>query len=286
MLNGGYRARCLQLNRNLPSGVYMDIQHSVRQVAGMDSSLRDNALARAPWRDLLLAGLGLALLLGVCRLTLELPALTLAVAGLLYTGLALLLIVGLALSRSQFGPADRVTLSRAVLVLFLTSLTFQPGLLQAFAWPYALLCLTALLMDGVDGYVARRTGTASRFGARFDMELDAFFILMLCLAVMVLGKAGPWVLLIGLMRYGFVMAGWHWKWLNHPLPESFRRKTVCVWQLVTLMVALLPPVPDLLALATLMLALALLIGSFAIDIRYLYQQTQQGARNELSTEDR
>ena len=82
------------------------------------------------------------------------------------------------------------------------------------------------------------------------------------------------------------MAGWHWTWLNNPLPESFRRKTVCVWQLVTLMVALLPLTPDLLARATLMVALALLSWSFAIDIRYLYQQTRQGAHDEHSTEDR
>ncbi|GGY85444.1 CDP-alcohol phosphatidyltransferase family protein [Marinobacter zhanjiangensis] len=257
----------------------------------MDSSLRDSsfgnkALARAPWPDLLLGGLALAVLLGLSRLTLEVTILPLALAGLLYAGLTVLLITGLTLSRSRFGPADRVTLGRAVLVLFLTSLTFQPGLLQQLAWPYALLCLAALSMDGVDGYVARRTGTASDFGARFDMELDAFFILMLCLATMILGKAGPWVLLIGLMRYGFVIAGWHWKWLNSPLPESFRRKTVCVWQLVTLMVALLPLTPDLLAHATLMIALALLSWSFAIDIRYLYQQTRQGAHDEHSTEDR
>lgn len=251
----------------------------------MDSSLRDIALARTPWRDLLLAGVGLAILLGLARLTLGLPTLPLAVAGLLYVGLALILIAGLALSHSHFGPADRVTLSRAVLVLFLTSLTFQPELLQKVAWPYALLCLAALIMDGVDGYVARHTGTASRFGARFDMELDAFFILMLCLAVMVLGKAGLWVLLIGLMRYGFVMAGWYWKWLNNPLPESFRRKTVCVWQLVTLMVALLPPMPGLLARASLIIALILLSWSFAIDSRYLYQQTRQGALDGHSTED-
>ncbi|WP_328189264.1 CDP-alcohol phosphatidyltransferase family protein [Marinobacter sp. OP 3.4] len=237
----------------------------------MDSPLHSNILARVPWRDLILAGLGLAGLLALCTLTLGLSPLPLAMGGLLYLALALLLITGLTLSRSRFGPADRVTLGRAVLVLFLASLTFHPELLQRMAWPYALLCLAALVMDGFDGYVARRTGTASRFGARFDMELDAFFILMLCIALMVLGKAGAWVLLIGLMRYGFVMAGWHWEWLNGPLPESFRRKTVCVWQLVTLMVALLPVTPDLFAHATLIVALVLLAGSFAIDIHYLYR---------------
>ena len=37
----------------------------------------------------------------------------------------------------------------------------------------------ALLLDAVDGGVARRTGTVSGFGARFDMEVDAFLILVL-----------------------------------------------------------------------------------------------------------
>lgn len=237
----------------------------------MDSPLHSHTMARAPWRDLTLAGLGLAGLLTLCSLTLGLSTLPLAMGGLLYLALTLLLVTGLALSRSRFGPADRVTLGRAVLVLFLASLTFHPELLQRMAWPYALLCLAALVLDGFDGYVARRTGTASRFGARFDMELDAFFILMLCIALMVLGKAGTWVLLIGLMRYGFVMAGLRWTWLNGRLPESFRRKTVCVWQLVTLMVALLPVTPDLFSRATLIIALALLSWSFAVDIRFLYR---------------
>lgn len=275
------------MNRRPDSGVYMDIQHSVRRVTGMDPSPRTQiTLASAPWRDLLLAGLTLTGVLSASKAALDLTALPLLVTGLLYVGLAITVVAGLVVSHSRFGPADRVTLYRAVLVLLLTSLVFQPALLQQLAWPYALLCLAALVLDGVDGYVARRTGTASRFGARFDMELDAFFILMLCLAVMVLGKAGPWVLLIGLMRYGFVMAGWLWPWLKNDLPDSFRRKTVCVWQLATLMVALLPPVPDWLAGATLTLALVLLCGSFAADIRHLHKHHQQGAGDEHSTETR
>lgn len=231
-----------------------------------------NQLHRVPWRDLLWGGLGLATLLALTAGSTGLPAIAPLVALLLYLGLGLAIVAGLATAGSRFGPADRVTLARAVLVVFLATLTGFPELLAHLAWPYALLSLAALIMDGADGYVARRTGTASRFGARFDMELDAFFILTLCLALMVLGKAGPWVLLIGLMRYGFVMAGWLWKWLNKPLPESFRRKTVCVWQLVTLMVALLPPAPDVFAHATLLVALVLLCWSFALDIRYLYLQ--------------
>ena len=35
------------------------------------------------------------------------------------------------------------------------------------------------VLDAVDGHVARRTGTATAFGARFDMEVDAFLIVVL-----------------------------------------------------------------------------------------------------------
>ena len=45
--------------------------------------------------------------------------------------------------------------------------------------PGLALVVVALALDWVDGQVARRTGTCSAFGARFDMETDAFLILVL-----------------------------------------------------------------------------------------------------------
>lgn len=139
-------------------------------------------------------------------------------------------------------------------------------------WLYGWIALLALILDGVDGKVARATGSQSDFGARFDMELDALFILGLSVAVLALGKAGPWVLALGLIRYAFVIATHFLDWLNAPLPESFRRKTVCVWQIVTLLVAVLPPVNALFASITLATALALLVWSFFLDIHWLYQR--------------
>ena len=62
----------------------------------------------------------------------------------------------------------------------------------------------ALVLDWVDGQVARRTGTVTAFGARFDMEVDAFLILVL--SVYVAGSFGPWVLAIGLARYALLAA--------------------------------------------------------------------------------
>ncbi|TGN41492.1 CDP-alcohol phosphatidyltransferase family protein [Marinobacter confluentis] len=185
----------------------------------------------------------------------------------------------------DFGLANRVTLARGMLVLalvslapFLTNLTYSSS--GNLLWLYVSLCLIALVLDGVDGKVARATGTETRFGARFDMELDALFILGLCLAVMALERAGVWVLALGLMRYGFVLAGAIWPVINGTLPESFRRKTVCVWQLVTLMVALLPITPDALAFWSLLLALALLCYSFATDLRWLYRAQEQNRNTD------
>ena len=40
------------------------------------------------------------------------------------------------------------------------------------------LAIPALALDAVDGWVARRTHTESELGARFDMEVDAFLLLV------------------------------------------------------------------------------------------------------------
>jgi phosphatidylglycerophosphate synthase len=172
----------------------------------------------------------------------------------------------------DFGWANRATLLRGSLVIVLVALAPFAHHLADSLWLYGWMALLALILDGVDGKVARATGSQSEFGARFDMELDALFILGLSIAVLALGKAGAWVLALGLIRYAFVAASHFLDWLNAPLPDSFRRKTICVWQIVTLLVAVLPPVNTLFASTTLATALALLVWSFFLDIRWLYQR--------------
>lgn len=207
------------------------------------------------------------------------PALFHGLAGALYIALCVTAALGWPADR-DFGWANRATLLRATLVITLVALApfadrlANAGSLPAGAglWLYSMLALLALALDGVDGKLARATGSQSTFGARFDMELDALFILGLCVAVMALDKAGPWVLALGLIRYGFVGAAVVLPWLNRALPDSFRRKTICVWQIVTLLVAILPPVSTAFAGVTLATALVLLVWSFTVDIRWLHQR--------------
>jgi phosphatidylglycerophosphate synthase len=132
------------------------------------------------------------------------------------------------------------------------------------------LTCVALVLDGVDGWVARRTGTASEFGARFDMEVDAF--LLLILSAYVARTAGLWVLAIGVMRYAFVAAGWVWPFLRRRLPPRYWRKVVAVAQAVALVAALSTLLPPALSQALIAGALALLVESFGRDVFWLWRR--------------
>ena len=176
------------------------------------------------------------------------------------------------------GAANRVTLARATLVLSLAALVPQPQvLLDAGYWWIIAVSTLAMGLDGVDGWTARRTGSATVFGARFDMELDAFLILVLAALVWRSGRVGPWVLLLGLPRYLFVAAGWWRPWLRAPLPERLRRKAGCVLQGIALLVCLGPIVPSSLAPPVAAGTLLLLVSSFVVDIWWLKTRATRAA---------
>jgi len=143
-------------------------------------------------------------------------------------------------------------------------------------WTSVAIATVGALLDAVDGPLARRRGEVSRFGARFDMEVDAFLIVTLSVLGWRMGKAGAWVLLSGAMRYLFVAASWVWPWLAADLPESYRRKAVCVVQIVTLIVTLAPVVGSPLSDAVAGGGLLLLAWSFAVDVAWLARRRQPG----------
>jgi phosphatidylglycerophosphate synthase len=165
------------------------------------------------------------------------------------------------------GPADRVTLLRATLVGAVAAL-----MADAFVRPVAVpalvtLSVVALVLDAVDGWVARRTGTVSPLGARFDGEVDALLILVL--SVYVSNSIGPWVLAIGAARYLFLVAGWLLPWMRAPLPPRYWRKTVAAIQGITLTVAAADVLPRRGTEAALLVALGLLTESFGRDVWWL-----------------
>ncbi len=101
------------------------------------------------------------------------------------TGTAAAVLLALALHRTRttrFGPANVVTLVRAALGQAVAALVAASSVGTDHRTLLVGLAAVALALDAVDGQVARRTRSATALGARFDMEADAFLILVLSVA--------------------------------------------------------------------------------------------------------
>jgi phosphatidylglycerophosphate synthase len=181
----------------------------------------------------------------------------------------------------RLGTANRITLARAGIACVIAARAIDPAPLGApERWLLAAIAGAALLLDGADGWAARRQGLASVFGARFDMEIDAFAILVLALTVTKAAAVSQWVLAIGFMRYLYLAAGWFWPLLRRPLPPcpiaDRRRKTIAVIQTVTLLIALAPSTSPGWAPLVCAAALGLLSYSFVADIIMLCLRDRMG----------
>src|SRR5262245_20519131 len=168
----------------------------------------------------------------------------------------------------RFGPANQVTTVRAALVALVAGLIGEPHL-PAYATAAAIISALVATLDFLDGWLARRTGMSSAFGARFDMEVDALLILVLSILAWQYEKAGAWIVLAGLLRYFFVAAGWVFPWMERPLPPSRRRQTVCVIQIVGLSVVMLPAVVPPVSVWIAAALLLTLSVSFLVDVIWL-----------------
>jgi phosphatidylglycerophosphate synthase len=170
---------------------------------------------------------------------------------------------------AALGPADRVTLFRATLVGGVTALTVDSFTRGVPLVVLVAIAAVALALDAVDGQVARRTGTASALGARFDMEVDAFLILVLsCYAAR---SVGGWVLAIGAMRYAYGAATGALPWLRGSLPPRYWRKVVAATQGVVLVVVMAGVLPGPLVSVALAGSLGLLVESFGRDVGWRWQ---------------
>jgi len=168
----------------------------------------------------------------------------------------------------RFGAANALTYARATVVCLLAGIAFGQMPDTQGRWILVAVGAVALALDGVDGLLARRQGLASRFGARFDMETDAAFMLVLSILAVRFGEVGLWVLALGLPRYLFIAAGWRYPYLSATLPHSERRRIVCVVQGLALLAALAPVEGAGFVAAT---GLAALLWSFAVDCLWLWR---------------
>ncbi|KRE43105.1 hypothetical protein ASG74_09330 [Knoellia sp. Soil729] len=187
-------------------------------------------------------------------------------------GLGLLALLVRALVRAEresLGPADVVTLGRGLLACAVAGLTTESLLGHHVTVVLVMLTVPALALDAVDGVVARRTGTVSAIGGRFDGEVDAFLILVLSVAAVPV--VGWWVLAAGLVRYVFGAAGWVLPWMRGSLEFRYWRKVVTASVGIALTVAVADVLPRPLTVAVVLGALALLAESFGRDVWSLWR---------------
>lgn len=193
---------------------------------------------------------------------------------------------------TRFGAANTITLARATLALLLAGLAIEVGLpdgglsaatvapehwadswadswANGWAWAVSGIALLALALDGIDGPIARATGQESRFGARFDMETDAFLAFVLAVYIVRSDELDAWILALGTLRYVFVVASWFVPALAAELFPSMRRKAVCVLQVAALCLIISPALSPTLSWLLGVLATLALVGSFARDVHWL-----------------
>ena len=178
------------------------------------------------------------------------------------------------------GAANRVTLTRATLVGGVAALVADAFVGRASIAAIVGLAVVALVLDGVDGWVARRTETVSALGARFDMEVDAFLILVL--STYVAQSVGSWVLAIGAARYAVWAVGWVLRWMRTPVPPRYWRKPVAAIQGIVLTAAVANLLPGVAITVAIAVAVVLLAESFGRDVVWQWRRHRVTRRERLA----
>lgn len=165
------------------------------------------------------------------------------------------------------GTANRITLLRLALIAALLAAFLE----TAPTLEFILVATIALLLDRLDGWFARRENLASQFGARFDIEVDSAFALILALTSWASGATGPLILLLAVPRYLFVGFAQVLPWLKKPTPSRLSGKLIGLFQTAALIVLNIPGLESWLVLAISLAVAVALLWSFGRDIVYLYK---------------
>ena len=172
------------------------------------------------------------------------------------------------LRRETWTAADDLTTLRLGLIVVFTALIVRADDGPEFPWIAVLPGAVALALDGVDGNIARRTGT-TRAGGLYDETVDALFILILSVGLVPVW--GPWCLIPGVMYYLFHLVRVFRPAWRRPLPSSLSRRVIAAAQGILLLAAGTPVAVAVAPIGVLCAAAAVLsvLYSFGRDIVWL-----------------
>lgn len=139
-------------------------------------------------------------------------------------------------SLRAFGAGNMVTSLRALALLALASAFDAACAAGAAACGFGIFVL-----DGCDGWLARRAGKTTAFGARYDSETDASLMLLLSAGVFQLGRAGIWVSIAGLLRPVYVLVVFASRRPAAEAPRTRLGRYVFAISVVCLMLSFWPP---------------------------------------------
>jgi len=150
------------------------------------------------------------------------------------------------------------------LALILIVVIFMHGLSPLIVFS---LFAANVLLDVADGFMARRLGQASYFGAVFDQEVDAVFVICAGSYFYFVSGLALWVLIPGILRYTFRLMVWirnaaDFREKRRPLLATFAGLNFLL-----LTVAIILP-PDA-QFGILVLSTGLFIVSFSVSFREL-----------------
>ncbi len=94
--------------------------------------------------------------------------------------------------------ANLITLSRLFLLIVVVAVAYRPvSAMQLWIWP---LLTMVFVSDGLDGWVARRRGEESLFGALFDIAVDRIVELTLWIVLADLDLVPIWIPIVFVVR--------------------------------------------------------------------------------------
>ncbi|MEQ9297208.1 MAG: CDP-alcohol phosphatidyltransferase family protein [Cyclobacteriaceae bacterium] len=157
------------------------------------------------------------------------------------------------------GYANLITICRFILLLSL--LIAHDYLLPEILFSGFLI---VVILDGVDGWAARRYGQSSTVGELLDMETDAFMVLSLSWIHFQSDLVGWWILIPGGMRYYVeLLLSRFLSNYREPLPKKLR-STIAVLFFGCLIGAFV--LPEYWAILALKISSVLILTSFGMSI--------------------
>lgn len=109
-------------------------------------------------------------------------------------------------------------------------------------WLFAML-FSNILLDVLDGYLARKYEQTSEFGRVFDMEIDAFFVNGLGLYFLFTTEIGYLILLPGLLRYAYRLVVWLIPQPGYQESKKFYAAALAGVNFVLIVLAVITPTP-------------------------------------------